>query len=119
MRFGAFELQADGSWTLRGQTANVAATAFTSAGGRETHPYRTTTTPPRYYRLSATGYGYAWRFVAVGTLSGGFMRGSKLNGTEDLYPHSALAVTGQSDLPATIAVGTPVVSSKLALGSHY
>jgi hypothetical protein len=117
VRFGAFELQADGSLTLRAQTANVATTAFTSASGRQIHPYRTTTTLPRYYRLSATAYGYAWGFVAVGTLSGGFLRGTKLNGTQDLYPSSALVVTGQSDLPATIAAGAPVVSSKLAWGA--
>jgi hypothetical protein len=90
VRFGAFELQADGSWTLRAQTSNVASTAFTTVGGRQTHPYRTTTTLPRYYRLSSTAYGYAWGVVVVGTLTGGFMRGTDLNGASDLYPRSGL-----------------------------
>jgi hypothetical protein len=117
VRFGAYDLQADGSWTLRAQTANVASTAFTSAGGRQIHPYRTTTTLPRYYRLSWTWYGYAWAVVVVGMLTGGFMRGADLNGASDLHPSSAFDITGQPDLPATIAAGTPAVSSKLAWGA--
>jgi hypothetical protein len=76
VRFGAYERQVDGSWTLRAQTANVAGSAFRTAGGRQTHPYRVTSTLPRYYRTSWTAYGYAWAFVVVGTLTGGFARGS-------------------------------------------
>lgn len=55
---------------------------------------------------------------AVATMApGGFMGGTDLNGTQGLYPQAALVVTGQSDLPATIAAGTPVVSNKLPWGA--
>jgi hypothetical protein len=116
-RFGLYERQVDGSWTLRAQTGNVAGSAFRTVGGRQTHPYRTTSTLPRYYRVSWTDYGYAWAFLVVGTLTGGFARGADLNGTASLNVSPPLVVAGQSDLPATIAAGVPAVTDKLAWGA--
>jgi hypothetical protein len=117
VRFGLYERQVDGSWTERAQTANVAGTAFRTTGGRQTHPYRVTSTLPRYYRISWTAYGYAWAFLVTGTLTGGFARGADLNGTASLSVFPPLVVTGQSDLPATIAAGVPAVTDKLAWGA--
>jgi hypothetical protein len=43
--------------------------------------------------------------------------GADLNGTASLNVSPPLVVTGQSDLPATIAAGVPAVTDKLAWGA--
>jgi hypothetical protein len=55
--------------------------------------------------------------VTVATIQGGSLRGADLNGSASLNVSRPLVVTGQSDLPATIAAGVPAVTDKLAWGA--
>ena len=114
-RFGIYEQGADLGMTLRAATATTHTTAFQTTGSTETAPLSTGGSLPRTYLLRY-GTEYYFAGLVVGTLTNGSWRGCDLNGTGLLEPVAAYRVTGQTDLPATIAAGSLTSTDRLGGG---
>ena len=115
-RFGIYEQGADLGMTLRAATATTHTTAFQTTGSTETAPLSTGGSLPRTYLLRY-GTEYYFAGLVVGTLTNGSWRGCDLNGTGLLEPVAAYRVTGQTDLPATIAAGSLTSTDRLGWGA--